>query len=118
LTLAIAPSATDGREQEVPDKELERDGLVQELTIDHDGQSYSAVYFVEHGQIHVKTGDRLYRLARNEASASDAVRGLLLGLAAESQRKHGQSTRWAGALSPQDEPLTLPDLEIARVERT
>lgn len=81
----------------MPDNGLEQDGVVRDLTIEHNGQTHSAVYFVEHGQIHVKTGERLYRLPKSDMPSSEAVRNLLLGLISDTQRKRDQAASWTDA---------------------
>lgn len=76
-------------EQGVTSEGLDRDSVVQELIVDHGGQSLSAIYFVEYGQIHVKTGESLYRLAKGDMPPEDAVRDLLLGLIVDAERNAG-----------------------------
>lgn len=78
----------------MPGEGLDRDGVVQELTVDHDGQSLNAIYFVEYGQIHVKAGENLYRLDKSDMPPEDAVRDLLLGLIAEAKRGDGPGSDW------------------------
>ncbi|KQN69673.1 hypothetical protein [Devosia sp. Leaf64] len=78
--------------------------LVRDLTIEHEGRSYHATYFVEHGQIHVKTGAKLFRLPLTETPAPSAVETLLIGLAADAAREASQSSRWAEVLTGGSSP--------------
>lgn len=82
----------------MPSDRIEQDGVVQDVTIEHNGENFSAVYFVEHGLIHVKIGDRLYRLPKGDMLPSESVRNLLFGLVSDTQRKRNQSSSWSDAL--------------------
>ena len=82
----------------MPDDDIEQEGVVRDLVVEHDGQSLTAVYFVEHGQIQVKVDGRFYRIPKGEMQAAEAVRGLLIGLFGDSARKREQASSWAGWL--------------------
>lgn len=80
----------------MPAHDSEQEGVVRDLEVEHQGQSLTAVYFIEHGQIQVKTSGKYYRIPKGDMTAEESVRGLLVGLANDSERKREQASSWAG----------------------
>ena len=74
------------------------ENVVRDLVVEHQGRSHRATYFVEHGQIYIKTGAKLFRLPVTKTPPAEAVRAMLIGLAADAAREAGQSARWAEIL--------------------
>lgn len=75
------------------------ENVVRDIVVEHEGKSHRATFFVEHGQIHVKTATKLFRLPLTQKPASEAVETLLIGLATDAAREADQSARWAKVLS-------------------
>ena len=82
----------------MPAEDMEREGVVRDLVVEHNGQTYKAVFFVERGEIHIKTGHRLYRIPKADLPSEEAVRNLLIGLATDMERKRGQVAYWSERL--------------------
>ncbi|MFC3706305.1 hypothetical protein ACFOOL_16275 [Devosia honganensis] len=64
---------------------MERDGLVQDVEIQLDGEIHKATYFVEGGVIHAQLGDQTYRLPLGRRPAGEMVKSLM----AEKLRRKG-----------------------------
>lgn len=76
-----------------------QENVVRDIVVEHLGLPHRATYFVEHGQIHVKTGAKIFRLPVTQKPADEAVEALLIGLATDAMRERNQSNRWAKLLS-------------------
>lgn len=57
---------------------MAREGLVQDVAVQLDGQTYQASYFVENGTIHAQLQDQTYLLPLGGEAAAQMVKSLLL----------------------------------------
>ncbi len=64
---------------------MEREGLVQDVEINLDGQTHTATYFIENGTIHASLDNKIYLLPLGPVPASDVVKNLM----AEKLRRKG-----------------------------
>lgn len=66
---------------------MEQEGLVQNVSIDHFGETFSSSYFVENGMIHASIGGRVLISPLGNCPAADTVRALLTGHLLQNSRK-------------------------------
>lgn len=64
---------------------MEREGLVQDVEIDVDGQTHRATYFIDNGTIHASVDSKIYLLPLGPGPASDTIKSLM----AEKLRRKG-----------------------------
>jgi|GEM_PF-1553612 len=79
---------------------MERQSQVLDVTVELDGEQFSATYFVEHEIIHAMIeGDRIVVPVGN-APARSTVQALLLGELLNRRRRERQGDNWSKAILP------------------
>lgn len=73
---------------------MDRNSVVQEVEVTHEGQTYRASYFVEGNIIHARIGGRTLLSPIGPISAADTVKALLTGHLLQQTRKVGNATKW------------------------
>ena len=68
--------------------------LVRDIEIEHEGVSHRATYFIEHGIIHARIGERLLSVPLSIGDPDATVANLLRGHLAQSARRERQASRW------------------------
>lgn len=74
---------------------MERQSLVQDVEVSHEGQTYRASYFVEGNTIHAKIGGLILLSPAGAVPAGDTVKALLTGHLLQQTRKAGNASKWA-----------------------
>lgn len=74
---------------------MERQSTVLTTSVDFEGDTYSASYFIEGGIIHAEIGGRVLMTAVGLHSAEQSVKMLLTGHLLQQSRKTRHSTNWA-----------------------
>jgi len=74
---------------------MERNSVVQDVEVTHDGQTYRASYFVESNVIHAMIGGRTLLSPIGPVSAGDTVKALLTGYLLQQTRKAGNVAKWS-----------------------
>lgn len=77
---------------------MERESLVSDVLVEHEGSIHKASYFVEAGMIHGRMGDRKFLAPVGLAGPEGTVRALVTEQLLERNRKLRHSTSWTGAL--------------------
>ena len=79
---------------------MERQSQVFDVTVELDGETFSASYFVEHEIIHAMIdGDRI-AVPLGNALARSSVQALLLGELLNRRRRERQRDNWSKAILP------------------
>ena len=71
----------------------QQESIVLEVIVERDGRTYAAPYFVEHGVLHAKIGDRVLLLPVVGGNADEMVRALLRGHLGRLSRISAQTQR-------------------------
>lgn len=82
----------------------QQSSVVLDVTVEHEGQIHEATYYVEHGVIHARIGDRvLLAPVVGEEDVEEIVRSLLRGHLLQTARKARHVGRWQdqGSGAPQ-----------------
>jgi hypothetical protein len=78
---------------------MERQSIVQEVEVEHDGQHLKASYFVEHGIIHASIGGRSISAPIGPSGAAGTVRALLTGQILQNARRMENAVKWSEVTS-------------------
>jgi hypothetical protein len=73
---------------------MERESVVLEVEVQHEGNTYRASYFVEGETIHASVGGRMLVAPLASKPAADTVRTLLTGHLVQQSRKIRHSSLW------------------------
>ncbi|MBE7734426.1 hypothetical protein [Devosia faecipullorum] len=58
---------------------MDQENVVQDVSVEIDGQIHTASYFVENGTIHANLGNQTYLLPIGPVPANEAVKSLIAG---------------------------------------
>lgn len=75
---------------------MERESVVLEVEVQHEGSAYRASYFVEGHTIHANVGGRMLVAPLASKSAAETVETLLTGHLQQQSRKRRHSGLWTG----------------------
>ena len=78
---------------------MERECVVLTVDAAHEGEVYTASYFIEYGLIHCEIGGRYVVVPLGNVSAEGTVRALLSGHLLQKERKAGNARKWADKAS-------------------
>ena len=90
---------------------IERASMVIDVAFEHEAQTHTACYFIEHNLIHAKIGDRLLAVPMLGPSASQLVRALLRDYVLGQPRVYRAPAQYrdiSGSDSFPSEELALP----------
>lgn len=76
---------------------MERQSMVHAVTVDHDGATYRADYFVEQGIIHACLDGQMVVAPLTTRAPADTVRAMLIGHLAHRARKLVAVSAWLQA---------------------
>lgn len=74
---------------------MDREHMVQDVTVEIGGETHTAIYFIEDGVIHASIGDESYRLPTGSGPADETVRTHLLKVKNHSFKAE-MSAKWFG----------------------
>ena len=77
---------------------MDRESVVLDVQVQHEGKEYSASYFVEGGMIHANIAGRMLVAPRSRLSPADTVSKLLSGHLMQQSRKRRQADIWKSAV--------------------
>ena len=75
----------------------QQESIVLEVKVEQDGQIHTAIYFVEHGVVHFKIGDRVLHAPLVGGDAAEIVAANLRGYLARVARRSAHASRWLHA---------------------
>jgi hypothetical protein len=78
---------------------MERESVVLEVEVQHEGNAYRASYFVEGQTIHANVGGRMLVAPLASKPAAETVETLLTGHLQQQSRKIRHSDLWSGLRS-------------------
>lgn len=78
---------------------MERESMVQEVSVEFDGETYTAAYFVEGNTIHANLQGRILLFPVGNVAPASIVKAVLTGQLMHSARKAAFASRW-GELEP------------------
>lgn len=73
---------------------LRQTSMVHDVEISHEDTVHKASYFVEHGVIHARIGERVMLSPVNGGDPDRTVRSMLLGQILQNTRKARQASHW------------------------
>lgn len=78
---------------------MERESMVQEVSVEFDGETYTAAYFVEGNTIHANLQGRILLFPVGNVAPASIVKAVFTGQLMHSARKAAFASRW-GELEP------------------
>nr|WP_314260299.1 hypothetical protein [uncultured Devosia sp.] len=88
---------------------MERESVVRDVQVEHEGITHTASYFVEDGMIHGRIGERKLLAPIGPDSADLTVRSLVSEHLQERSRRMRHSDNWSSALHPRFPKLHTVD---------
>lgn len=79
---------------------MEQENMVLDVSVELDGQTYTASYFIENGVIHANIADCTYRVPLGPTPPRETVRSLLTERLRRHNFRQEMTHKWFGEKDP------------------